>query len=341
MADVDIYINEAPCETCFAQLHGDDPITGDEPDARDPKNNVFVPDVWLGRFPVRNEAELTTMVAKIVGYETATAPAGWRSSQLLLADNFITSINAQNQVTIDPAGDFAADSDEVVQLFGYGAGAQRVYYDHSPNRVFTPTMTAGLFETVERAVPEPWRIDSPATANQTAMNAINAGVGLMLYNGHSNHWNYAKLEDRSGAAVAPLMSIVDAPSLANGEKLFVGLSMTCLTSQFAMPAVTGTLDELFVRSATGGAVATWGPSGQSVAHGHSYLQKGFVSQLRNSPPNSQRMGALVKAGYDALLFSPTSTLDALKTFVLLGDPLTVMRANVGFDNGAFLPTVQR
>jgi hypothetical protein len=341
MADVDIYINEAPCETCFAQLHGDDPITGDEPDAPNPKNNVFVPDVWLGRFPARNEAELTTMVAKIVGYETATTPAGWRSSQLLLADNFITSINAQNQVTIDPAGDFAADSDEVVQLFGYGAGAQRVYYDHSPSRVFTPTMTAGLFNTVERIVPEPWRIDTPATANQAAINAINAGVGLMLYNGHSNHWNYAKLEDRSGAAVAPLMSIVDAPSLANGDKLFVGLSMTCLTSQFAMPAVTGTLDELFVRSATGGAVATWGPSGQSVAHGHSYLQKGFVSELRNSPPNSQRMGALVKAGYDALLFSPTSSLDALKTFVLLGDPLTTMRANVGFDNGTFLPAVRR
>jgi hypothetical protein len=27
------------------------------------------------------------------------------------------------------------------------------------------------------------------------------------------------------------------------------------------------------------------------------------------------------------------SLDALKTFVVLGDPLTVVRANVGFDNG--------
>ncbi|MBK8797803.1 MAG: hypothetical protein IPM07_16290 [Anaerolineales bacterium] len=93
------------------------------------------------------------------------------------------------------------------------------------------------------------------------IDVINAGVGLMVYNGHSNHWNYAKLEDRSGAAVAPLMSINEAPLLVNGEKLFVGLSMTCLTSQFAVPAVTGTLDEMFVRSATGGAVATWGPAG--------------------------------------------------------------------------------
>jgi hypothetical protein len=50
----------------------------------------------------------------------------------------------------------------------------------------------------------------------------------------------------------------------------------------------------------------------------------------------------VAAGYNNLLTSPlTGSLDALKTFVLLGDPLTTMRANVGFDNGTFLPAVQR
>lgn len=342
MADVDIYINEAPCETCYAQLDGDDPVTGDDPDGRNPKNNVFIPDVWLGRFPVRNEAELTTMVAKIVGYETATAPAGWRSSQLLLADNFITSINAQNQVTVDRAGDFAAFSDKVMQQFGYGAGVQRVYYDHSPDRVITSTVVGGRFETVPRVAPEPWRIASPEAAKVAVTSTINAGVGLMIYNGHSHHWQYAYLEDRAGALVAPLLSIVDVPLLNNGEKLFVGLSMTCLTSQFAAPAVTGTLDEMLVRSASGGAVAVWGPSGQSVAHGHDYLETGFVNKLRHSPPNSQRMGELVAAGYNNLLTSPlTGSLDALKTFVLLGDPLTVMRANVGFDNGVFLPTAQR
>ncbi len=143
MLDVDIYINEAPCETCFAQLNGDNPITGDDEKALNPKSNVFIPDVWLGRFPVRNEAELTTMVNKIVAYESAADLPGWLSAQLFLADNFITSINAQNQVTIDPAGDFASYADEVIQLFGYGAGTQRVYYDHSPDRQVDLSSTAG------------------------------------------------------------------------------------------------------------------------------------------------------------------------------------------------------
>jgi hypothetical protein len=51
MADVDIYINEAPCETCFAQLHGDDPITGDEPDARDPEEQCLRPGCLAGTLP--------------------------------------------------------------------------------------------------------------------------------------------------------------------------------------------------------------------------------------------------------------------------------------------------
>ncbi|MFO7635325.1 MAG: C25 family cysteine peptidase, partial [Caldilinea sp.] len=344
MLDVDIYINEAPCETCFAQLNGDDPVTGDDPNARNPKSNVFVPDVWLGRFPVRNEAELTAMVNKIVAYEQGPDLAGWGSTQLLLADNYIVSINDQNQVTLDPGGDFAFYSDEVVALAGYGANVRRVYYDHSPDRKVLEKsgIVAGRFDTVERHPPEPWRFPSVNEARQKSVEAINAGAGLMFYNGHSNHWQYARLEDRSGVAVSPLFSTIEANALANGDKLFIGLSMTCLTSQFAIPAVSGTLDELFVRNPNGGAVATWGPTGLSVAHGHDYLQKGFVSKLRYSPVDSQRLGDLVEAGYDSLLTSPlTNSLDALKTFAVLGDPLTRVRVNVGFDNGIFLPTVQR
>lgn len=344
MLDVDIYINEVPCETCFAQLNGDDPVTGDDPDARDPKSNFFSPDVWLGRFPVRTEAELTGLVNKIVAYEQAAAGDGWGSTQVLLADNYILSIDAENLVTLDTAGDFANYSDEVAAIAGYGADVKRIYYDHSADRkvVFASNSVSGRYATIERVPPEPWRIASIPEVRQMTFDALNTGAGLVFYNGHSNHWNYAKLEDRSGAAALPLLSIVEANILSNRDKPFIGLSMTCLTSQFAIPAVSGTLDELFVRNPNGGAVATWGPTGQSVAHGHDYLQRGFTNKLRTSPPNSLRMGELVEAGYDSLLYSPlTGSLDALKTFAVLGDPLTRARLNAGFDNGLFLPTVQR
>ncbi|MCS6825897.1 MAG: C25 family cysteine peptidase [Caldilinea sp.] len=343
MADVDLYINEVPCETCFAQLNGDDPVTGDDPDALNPKTNVFVPDVWLGRLPVRNETELSGVVNKIVAYERAGGVASWGSTQVFLADNFIVSINDQHQVRVDPAGDFAFFSDEVMALTGYGAHPQRIYYDHSPTRIVTGTIAAnGLINTVARPTYEPWRIPSITEAQQKTFKALNDGAGLVIYNGHGNWWNYAKLEDRNGVGEAPIFSTVEAVTLANRDKPFVNLAMTCMSSQFAKPAIGGTLDELLIRNPNGGAVATWGPTGQSVAHGHDYLQKGFVSKLRNSPPGSRRIGELVTAGYQNLLTSPlTGALDSLKTFAVFGDPLTRPRITAGFDNGIFLPLVQR
>lgn len=344
MADVDIYINEVPCETCFAQLNGDDPVTGDDPGAPNLKSNVFIPDVWLGRLPVRSERELTGVINKIVAYERAGGIASWENTKLLLADNYILSINEQNQVTVDRAGDFAAYSDEIALALGGGSNIKRIYYDHSPDRRINPKIEEaiapnGLLNTIERDPPEPWRIPSTNDVKRMALDAIAAGAGLMVYNGHGNHWNYAKLEDRSGAGVSSLLSIVEASALSNANRLFVGLSMTCLTSQFAVPAVTGTLDELFVRNPNGGAIATWGPTGQSVAHGHDYLQRGFVAQLHASEDGPHYIGELVAAGYNSLLTSSlTNSLDALKTFAVLGDPLTALRS---VENTVFMPIVQR
>jgi hypothetical protein len=340
MLKVDVYLDEAPCEACFAQLNGDDPLTGDDPDAINPKSNFFAPDIWLGRLPVRTTSELQGVVQKLLRYEQSMQLSGAQATQLLLADNHILRVGENNQVTLDPAGDFAAASSTVVAQLGYGADPQRLYYDLLPERevVLTPI---GTPSTVERLVPEPWRISSIPAIRQRTLDALQRGVGLLVYNGHGHHWQYANLEDRSGTNVAPLLSIVEASALTNGDNLFVGLSMTCLTSQFAIPAIAGTLDEIFVRNPNGGAVATWGSTGQNVASGHDYLQRGFVGLLRNSPPGSQRVGSLVEASRISLLTSPlTSSLDALKTFALLGDPLTRVRALVGFDQGLFLPNIQ-
>ena len=343
MADVDTYINETSCEPCFAQLHGEDPVTGDEPQATNPKSNFFAADIWLGRFPVRTESELANMVNKIVAYEASSSSlTGWTARHLFLADNFIRSINTDNEASIDPAGDFAAYSDALVAAFGYGVYTQRIYYDPAPTRQvdFNGTASSSLYPTVARSPAEPWRTSSPAAARQGTIEQINNGVGLMVYNGHSNHWQYAILESPSGDT--PLLSIADVGLLSNTNKPFVGLSMTCYTSAFARPANEGTLDELFVRKANGGAVAMWGPAGLTVAHGHDYLQKGFITQLRTSAPASQRLGSLVEAGYTSLLTSPlTGSLDALKTFLVLGDPLTTMHLISGGDEPLFLPIVRR
>ena len=116
MADVDSYILEAACEPCFAQLNGDDPLTGD--------GDLFAADIWLGRLPARNEGEISALVNKIVAYETRGSDSeAWRRRTLLLADNYIKSINEDKQAIRDDAGDFPIFSDQVSRCSRWGVGS--------------------------------------------------------------------------------------------------------------------------------------------------------------------------------------------------------------------------
>ncbi len=87
----------------------------------------------------------------------------------------------------------------------------------------------------------------------------------MAYNGHSNHFYYAKTEDLRHTDSRPrdgwLLSSSEVSLLANQNKPFVMLSMTCYTSQFVKPTANGTIDEWLIRAKNAGAIAVWGPTG--------------------------------------------------------------------------------
>jgi hypothetical protein len=106
--------------------------------------------------------------------------------------------------------------------------------------------------------------------------------------------------------------------------------MTCYTSQFQKPSNAGTtLDESLVLHEGGGAVATWGPTGLSVAHGHDKLQTGFYKSLwkPDRPPMTARMGELVEAGYFEQFATGVCCHDVRRTFLIFGDPLTTVRVS--------------
>jgi hypothetical protein len=356
---------EAACDACMAQLNGENPLTGDNLDAR---RQWFAADVWIGRFPVRNEQETADMVAKLVAFDSAPESQAWRTRSVFLADNYIKHLDEEQNAELDQAGDFASLSDNIVQMLPADAPVQRIYFDPAPqrevqikceqlaptdpnstycNRVAAPNKP-GYYLTQPRRVSESWRISdvvlgTGATTvklpvNSLVMGTLSGGAGLVTYNGHSNHWQYAITEDREGAPDPKwLLNINDVRLLTNQNKPFIMLAMTCYTSQFVKPARNGTLDEVLVRAPNAGAVAVWGPTGLSEVNGHDMLQKGFVEQHLKQPVGSQRLGALMEAGYNQLL-QGNGTLDPLMTFVLLGDPLT--RARFG---GAelYMPNIRR
>jgi len=321
---------EAACDACIAQLNGDNPLTGDNLSSG---RAWFAADIWIGRLPVRSEQELTDVVAKLVTYDTANDNDDWRMRKIFLADNFIKALDSQQNATYDYAGDFAALSDDVIKALPNAMSVRRIYYDPAPGRQFAYAgdnqslipAGNGFYQTVPRTQMQSWRIDDVATANATTIQALGGGAGLVAYNGHSNHFYYAKTDDLRNNPPKDgwLLSSSEVSLLANQGKPFVMLSMTCYTSQFVKPTANGTIDEWLIRAKNAGAIGVWGPTGLSVVSGHELLQDGFLKQLQTAPEGSQRLGSLIEAGYTKALES--GPLDTVMTFVLLGDPLTLAR----------------
>lgn len=352
MAEVDPFIREAPCEPCFAQLNGENPVTGD-----DAYNNnsgaqtaFFAADIWLGRFPVRSEEELATVVGKIVTYETQGGKEdAWRKQHVVLADNYILELDSSQYAKLDDAGDFGTISDSVVNLLPRGTKPTRIYYDPAPNRVVrkntlgAPTPAPGrpgYFATDPRIAAEYWRSADTDAVHDNVVAELSKGAGLVIYNGHSNHFQYARTYSGPENRVNYLMNTNTANFfISNADKYFIMLAMTCYTASFARPTNVGVLDEILFRRPAGGAVAVWGPAGLTVAHGHDRLQTGFMRRLWNGPPMTTPLGALLEAGYDELLTVAPLNLDASMTFLLMGDPLTPARVYVETFN--YLPLVNR
>ncbi|MEO6063967.1 MAG: C25 family cysteine peptidase, partial [Thermoflexales bacterium] len=105
-----------------------------------------------------------------------------------------------------------------------------------------------------------------------------------------------------------------------------------------------TIDERLVLAPNGGALSVWGSSGSGVSHGHDYLARGFFNQLWGSQPGTARLGQLIQAGYLSLFQGAYACCgDSIRTYLLLGDPLTRPRVSYSWvaPARAFLPLINR
>ncbi|MSP13669.1 MAG: hypothetical protein EXR62_12025 [Chloroflexi bacterium] len=189
----------------------------------------------------------------------------------------------------DAAGNFQASSDKVIATsLPAGFEVQKVY----------------LGTTV------PYQ--NPASqAKAAVINGINAGQLFVSYTGHASYRQWA------GEAI---FTSTDVGQLANGGKLPVMLSMTCYTGFFQIWIVPPTaIDAELVRKAGGGAIASYGATGQGVGAGHDFLHKGFLGAVFEDG-----LGHMGQAGLAGKLYlylnSAGADLDLIDTFVVLGDP---------------------
>lgn len=301
LAFVDPWLGETACEPCYGQLDGASPLDDD------------MPDLAIGRLPVKDVDELAVVVAKILAYETPPDGLNWRSRVLLVADNA-----NQADGTPDPAGDFARFLDRATVLLPAGVLTQRVYYD--------PWQRDALDQPISD---QPWRERDAAVARARVRAELDAGAGLVVYAGHASQWQWAETGPPLPPEEQNLLGLYSADELTNGSRLPVVLGMTCMTAAFHLPSFSGTsLDERLLLSAQGGAVAIWGSTGLGVSHGHEALLRGFLGELA-AAAGQPTLGELTLAGLDELRGDGSHGggiyASTLRTYALLGDPLTPLR----------------
>ena len=294
LADVDPWIRETACDACYAQLDGDDVLSDD------------LPDLQVGRLPVKNAAELNALVSKMIEYETAPSGAwNWRS--IHLADNYL-----DGKGNGDAAGNFPVYEETAAQLQPAGIVLQRLYY--------TPFVKPNAM---------PWHEPNALKAHERTVALFNAGAAIANFQGHGQVDRLAYTEETRGSPVNYLLGVADVAALNNGHQLPILIEMACLTSAFQRPLDNAaTIDEAMVLAPHGGAIATWGATGMGLAYQHEFLQRGFYQALWATPQMDATLGDLTQQSLLSMFTEAACCHDALRTFVLLGDPMTVARAFV-------------
>ena len=158
-----------------------------------------LPDLLLGRLPVRSADEARAIVQKIVDYETRPLPGGWNASVLLVADD------------PDAAGDFPAISDSAAAYVTAPFTTTRRYCAGSNSSQSDCPDTEG------------------AAIHSAILNDWNRGTLLVQYTGHSSWQQWA---------AERFFHLDDLPALHNSRRLPVLVEATCFTSAFHRPKPT-------------------------------------------------------------------------------------------------------
>jgi uncharacterized repeat protein (TIGR01451 family) len=174
-------------------------------------------------------------------------------------------------------------------------------------------------DLVENYLPEPYvpikayyesTCLTGAACKQVILDTLNTtGALLVNYIGHGGQTLWAGYPEI-------IWRIDDLSSLAPTVRFPVMLPMTCWEGAFHMAEID-VLAEATVRLDGKGAVASWSATGEGIASGHDYLNKGFLQAVLYD--GVRELGAAADVG-KAQVFATGHYTDLLETYHLFGDP---------------------
>lgn len=241
-----------------------------------------MPDMMLGRLPVNTLTEAQQAVSKITGYETQPLSGNWYKNVLFAADN------------ADQAGNFSALSDTMLQAYKpNNHSVQKAYLDINGNA----DVVRGIILNA---------INGADTANP--------GLSLANYFGHADEYQWAHEN---------ILRNTNVSALTNSGKLPFVVSMDCWDSYFIKPRTDmKSLNEAFMLNPTGGGIAVYGATGESLATGHEHLDRGLLRSLYQRAVKT--LGQTVISS-KLTLWGMGYNLDLMDTYMLTGDAATVFK----------------
>ena len=258
----------------------------------------MLPDLAVGRLPVSTTVELQTVVQKIVAYEQEMPPGGWNTRHLFVVDDPESFYN------------FPAEVAKVMPLVP-----------------ITHTTTSLL--CADDANPGGSLCGNVDQIRPHLFGEWNGGALIVNWVGHSSfqQWEHNRLFHTD-----------DLPLLTNGQRLPVVIEMTCFTGNYAHPDLLQTgMDEAVVRLSGGGAVASWGSSGQGLGIDNTTLHRAFYQAAFGSVSSLGEATTAAKAAV-----AGTSGHYMVDSYHLFGDPALVFHLQVvPWTAQVYLPVVFR
>ncbi|MBN2145763.1 MAG: hypothetical protein JW726_00185 [Anaerolineales bacterium] len=290
LAWVDPWMGEADSSNLLAAIVGDD----------------VMPDVLIGRIPVKTPAQMADVVDKIIAFE-GSPRADWQRNHLFVADN-----------TPDSAGDFPASANSIIDTYiAADFSATKVYMDD-----YADTGNCGI----------PPYDGGPSCPNvNAAIAAALNGQGMQFVNffGHAAHRNWAHERIWYYRPASPYYN--DFDTLTNSSQLPIVLSLTCLDGHWYHPLLEPSIAELFLAKPQAGAAATFSPTGLGIASGHDRLVGGFYQAVYGQ--GVWELGAATLAARLAL-FSVNAHSDLINTYTIFGDPALHLLSPYGLEASA-------
>lgn len=244
-------------------------------------DNDGIFDIPSGRLPVRTPAEAALAISKIVNFLPANVP----QSALMVADDHTNPPYYFN---------FEQASDELAVFLPASITVQKVYRRLQP---------------------------SICVARANIINAMNQGVAVVNYSGHGNVNVWAgncpdPLPGNPGHSL-PMFQTTDAQGLQNTNRLPLVIVTNCLNGYFQDPRLEG-IAEGFIKAQSGGAVAVFASSGETIPDGQHEMSKKLYSLIYGG--QSIALGDAIKTAKGF-----TFDIDVRRTWIFFGDPSMKIR----------------